>query len=120
MKYDDILYKERPHAKFPMSLNDRAKIFLPFAALKGYEELIDQKNQREIHKIELSQDALEELDEKLQFLQDNLPIPISISYYEDCHYHTVKGNCLKIDRERNEMKIDTKIVSLQSIYEINI
>ncbi|MBP1757002.1 MAG: hypothetical protein H6Q59_3400, partial [Firmicutes bacterium] len=44
--YDDILHTEYPlknrdiikHPK--MTIEDRAKIFAPFAALKGYEEAI--------------------------------------------------------------------------------
>ena len=42
-KYRDILYSSRP--KLPpghprMDINNRAKIFSPFAALRGYEEEI--------------------------------------------------------------------------------
>lgn len=41
-KYDDILLTQwpQPSTREPMSLNQRAKIFLPFAALKGFEEEI--------------------------------------------------------------------------------
>ncbi len=49
-KYKDIIDKERPvhdgdefDIKHPrMSREQRAKIFAPFAALKGYEEAIDE------------------------------------------------------------------------------
>ena len=49
-KYMDIIDKERPQhngdefdIKHPkMSREQRAKIFAPFAALKGYEETIDE------------------------------------------------------------------------------
>lgn len=48
-EYKDIIDKERPvhdgdefEARHPkMSRENRAKIFAPFAALKGYEEAID-------------------------------------------------------------------------------
>ena len=48
-KYDDIINLERPvhdgdafEARHPkMTREARAKIFAPFAALKGYEEAID-------------------------------------------------------------------------------
>ena len=48
-EYKDIINKERPihqgdefEARHPhMSRENRAKIFAPFAALKGYEEAID-------------------------------------------------------------------------------
>lgn len=120
MKYDDILYKERPHAKFPMSLNDRAKIFLPFAALKGYEELIEEKNRKEIQKIELSQDALEELDEKLHYIQEHLPLNLSIVYFDSNAYQTITGECTRLDIERNEITIKDISIALQNIYDIEI
>lgn len=47
--YDDIMDLEYPlkqHDRIkhpPMSIADRAKIFSPFAALKGYEEAIHRK-----------------------------------------------------------------------------
>jgi len=48
-EYKDIINKERPvhdgdefEARHPkMTRENRAKIFAPFAALKGYEEAID-------------------------------------------------------------------------------
>lgn len=45
-KYQDILYENWPkqncfHPK--MSLQERAKIFLPFAALKGHEESLEKR-----------------------------------------------------------------------------
>lgn len=50
-KYDDIINLKRPvHENDLFSINHppmdrgrRAKIFAPFAALKGYEEAIDEK-----------------------------------------------------------------------------
>ena len=40
-RYDDILNTERPKScRQPMEAGSRAKIFMPFAALKGYEEAI--------------------------------------------------------------------------------
>ena len=40
-RYDDIINMSRPKScRRPMEVADRAKIFMPFAALKGYEEAI--------------------------------------------------------------------------------
>ncbi len=52
-KYNDIIDKNRPvhdgdafEARHPhMSREARAKIFAPFAALKGYEEAIDDTSE---------------------------------------------------------------------------
>ncbi len=51
-KYDDIIHMKYPlechdTVKYPpMSRTDRAKIFSPFAALKGYEEAIAAKRNK--------------------------------------------------------------------------
>ncbi|MBE5927214.1 MAG: hypothetical protein E7270_09660 [Lachnospiraceae bacterium] len=43
--YDDIIKMKRPDSgRAKMDILDRAKIFMPFAALKGYEESIDDIN----------------------------------------------------------------------------
>lgn len=41
--YQDIIHTEWPRESLrpAMPLKDRAKIFLPFAALKGYEECLE-------------------------------------------------------------------------------
>ena len=42
MNYDDIIGRERPEpSRQRMSLHDRAAQFAPFAALTGFEELIE-------------------------------------------------------------------------------
>lgn len=49
--YDDIIDIEYKGIK-QMKLSDRAKIFLPFAALKGFEEAIKQKQLEYLDSIE--------------------------------------------------------------------
>ncbi len=46
--YDDIIHLEHPTSrKHPhMSRLDRAAQFAPFAALKGYEDVIDENRQK--------------------------------------------------------------------------
>ena len=50
--YDDIInYDYKGSLKRPkMRLEDRAKIFMPFAALKGYEELIKKTEEENLAK----------------------------------------------------------------------
>lgn len=43
-KYDDMINMSRPLSTHPsMPVADRAKIFQPFAALKGHEDLIREQ-----------------------------------------------------------------------------
>ena len=48
-----------------MLLSQRAKIFSPFAALKGFEEAIDEKVQRYVEKRELNDEQQEALERAL-------------------------------------------------------
>lgn len=51
--YKDIINFERPRPMFreQMKLENRAKIFLPFAALKGFEEEIERRKEHFISSI---------------------------------------------------------------------
>ncbi len=48
--YDDIIHLPHPVSKRhrPMSLEDRAAQFAPFAALKGFDEEIDRTREEEM------------------------------------------------------------------------
>ena len=48
--YDDIINYNWNHESLPnrMPLSQRAKIFLPFAALNGYEEALQETLKREV------------------------------------------------------------------------
>lgn len=52
-RYDDILNMPRPKSgREPMDVANRAKIFMPFAALKGYEEAIGEQQKLVIERAE--------------------------------------------------------------------
>jgi len=53
-----------------MSLYDRAAQFAPFAALSGYDDMIGEEARLVDNKIELSEDDLEKLSEKLSIISD--------------------------------------------------
>ena len=55
-----------------MSIQNRAKIFCPFSALKGYEEALRAKEKIVVSPRELSEDMKELLDKKLHTLEDRL------------------------------------------------
>lgn len=74
-KYDDIIQMEYPlktsdSIKHPkMTIEDRAKIFAPFAALRGYEEAIAAKQKIVVSRVELSEESKEYLDIQLGKLE---------------------------------------------------
>lgn len=72
-KYADILHMERPQSeeslrKHPrMTLQNRAKIFSPFAALRGYDEQLAEEKQRteRVTKRILTEEEMSDLSDKL-------------------------------------------------------
>lgn len=84
-KYADILPLARPepsHVHPRMSKLNRAKIFSPFAALRGYEEEIAAEDQEhlKIAKIELSEEDKGKLSDKL--LQIKKGMAVTVCYFE--------------------------------------
>ena len=66
---------ERSH----MSREDRAKQFMPFAALKGYEEALRKKEKIIVPGPVLSEEYKEELDRKLRQVKKNDMITVVAS-----------------------------------------
>ena len=73
-EYDDILHLPRPvsarHAR--MSMTDRGAQFSPFAALVGYEKVLEESARLTEAETFLDESGKELLNRKLQFLADHL------------------------------------------------
>ena len=73
-KYDDIIHlphhvsATRPHMPMP----DRAAQFMPFRALTGYEDAVQETARLTDEKIELTEDEKAILDVRLQKLADEI------------------------------------------------
>ena len=71
--YDDILHLSRPvsgrHAR--MSMVDRGAQFSPFAALVGYEQVLQESARLTQEETFLDESSKELLDRKLRFLADH-------------------------------------------------
>lgn len=105
--YDDIInlphHSSRTHPR--MSLQNRAAQFTPFAALTGYDDQIQETARLTDEKIELSESAKDELDEKIIYIQGHIHEHphILITYFcPDAHktggkYITCPGWIKKID-----------------------
>ena len=78
-----------------MSRSDRAKQFLPFNSLRGYYDLIREKEKIITPKRELSDDDLEELSNKLRSINKNMIV--KIEYYDVDRYIKIEGMVSKID-----------------------
>lgn len=128
-KYVDILHGSRPEPSYKhprMTLSNRAKIFSPFAALRGYEEEIaaEGEDHRKITKIELSEEDKEILSDKL--LQVRKGMEVTVRFFEADelttfdtpseptkagthlgNYRVVTGTVNRIDPVYRELEIST-------------
>ena len=68
--YEDIIEMQRPTAKRRgMEIAHRAKIFAPFAALKGFEDCVKEKEIIFEERKLLTDDQTERLNQRLRFLK---------------------------------------------------
>ena len=93
----------RPH----MSLHDRAAQFAPFAALAGYEEMVDEEARITDREISLGDSEQDLLDQQFRRLSDMLsagkrPQVSVLVFIPDQHkvggrYETVTGHARRLD-----------------------
>ena len=70
--YEDIIEMQRPNAnRRGMEVAHRAKIFAPFAALKGFEEWVKEKEIVFEERKLLTDDQIEQIDQRLRMLKNN-------------------------------------------------
>lgn len=105
--YDDLLHLPHPTSKkHPrMSRLDRAAQFSPFAALTGYDDAVKETARLTDQRVELSDDELAVLDERLRLVlawEDEPPL-VSVTWFnpdqrkEGGSYITTQGRIRKVD-----------------------
>ena len=102
----------------PMSRENRAKQFMPFAALKGFEEALQEKEKIVVDKIELSEERQAELDYQFQLLR--VADMVTVVYYHAEEYLQVTGMVAKIDTDAKYLQIVNKKVAFSDIYELSL
>lgn len=97
-------------------MDNRAKQFVPFAAVKGYEEALRAKEKIVVEKIELSEEKKEELNFKLHQIKKNDIITI-VYFYKD-EYIQLEGMVSRLDKDARIIKIVNTKIPFEDIYEI--
>lgn len=102
--------------RYKMTREDRAKQFMPFAALKGHMEALHQKEKIVVEKVELSEEYQEILSRKLLGIQKG--DIITVIYFSKNEYLKITGMVARIDETARILQIvNTKIV-FDDIYDI--
>lgn len=99
-----------------MSREDRAKQFMPFAALKGYPEALRRKERVTVPKIQLTEDYAEELDRRLQ--QIRIGDIVTAVWFSKGEYLKSTGMVAKIDKASRLIQIAGTKISLEDLYDI--
>lgn len=101
-----------------MSRQERAKQFMPFAALKGYEDALRRKEKVTVPKAQLCPERQEELDRILRQIQRN--DMVTAVYFQEGEYVRLTGMVSRIDGTARILKIvDTKI-DFEDLYEVEV
>jgi hypothetical protein len=152
MNHDDILDQKRPvhdgdefvkkHPKMPVE--QRAKIFMPFDALEGFDESIESRSKVTVHPAVISDDRKEELNRQFAELADafgKIPrksrldgknaLEVSVLYFERDYeqeilkndgvrgnYRWTAGVLEDIDLTFRQIKISDRIISIDSVYAV--
>ena len=129
-KYDDIIHL--PHYESPrragMPMEDRAAQFSPFAALTGYEDVIEESGRLTQTAVELTESAIEQLNEKLHILAENshMSPAVTVTYFqpdqrkEGGSYVTVTGFVKRIDTYEQMLRLtDGREIPLKAICHIH-
>lgn len=101
-----------------MQNNDRAKQFMPFDALKGFKEEINKRKRVVVAKRELSEDDLQELQNKVNLI--NTGMIVEITYYDNDQYVKIKGMVSKINFDLKYIVIVKTKINIDCIVNINL
>ena len=128
-KYEDIIHLSRPVSTrhLPMSNYDRAAQFAPFAALTGYDGVIEETARLTDGEMFLDVGAEAELDAKLRQIREAIHThpQVTVTWFrpdsrkQGGAYVTVSGKVKKIDEYNQTLVLtDNTAINLQSICRI--
>ena len=134
-KYGDILEMERPQTeeslrKHPrMTLQNRAKIFSPFAALRGYDEQLAAEKQRteRVPKRILTEEEMSALSDRLMQVTKGMTITVRYFKEDTTHpevpavgnYITLTGKADRIDPVFRTLQVGETVVPFEDLVEIS-
>ena len=97
---------------------ERAKIFMPFDALKGYKEAILEKQKVVVNKKELSEDDLDSLSRKINQLK--VGMMVKVIFYEENDYICVEGILSKLKIEQRELHVVKKVICFDDLLSVEV
>ena len=128
-KYDDIINLNYPYesdAPHPMPVHKRAAQFRGFAALRGHAESIEELLRETTEKVELTEDACQELSQRMSVVIAAAPVKVSIKHFvpdpvkSGGAYRVTRGRFLRVDSSRSAVVLAGGVtILLDNIVEID-
>lgn len=127
--YDDIINLSRPISKKhkPMSLLNRAAQFAPFAALTGYDDVIDETGRLTDERIELDEYEINDINNLLLYLCENKHIIASFTYFvkdkkkKGGTYLNTLGSIEKNDIDNHRIVLNDKtVIKIEDLVKIEL
>ncbi len=129
-KYEDIIHlphhrsERHPH----MSSYDRAAQFSPFAALKGYDEAIDEEGRLTDERAELDEERRAMLDETLRMLKERgRERPrVAVTFFRPDPvksggaYVEISGTWKCVDESARKLVLMEEEIPLDDVYDIKL
>ena len=101
-----------------MPIADRAKQFMPFAALKGLPEALAAKERIIVTRIELSEEMAEELDHKMHLLRRGQIA--TVVYFHKDEYLKITGMVARIDITSRLLQIVNTKIAFDDILDVEV
>ena len=129
-KYSDIINLEHHTSKTrpKMSIENRSAQFAPFAALTGYEDMIEEDARYVDEKLEINEDLKDILDVKIIKLRGiiNSKPKVRVVYFEKDlkkdggKYKTIYERLIKIDDYNNKLIFENHLeINISDLIEID-
>lgn len=104
--------------RLKMKREERAKQFAPFAALKGYEEALEEKERIVVRQFTLTEDEKDALDRTIHIVEDG--DMVNVVYLKDDDYLKIEGIVSRIDFDARILKIVYTKIPFADIYELEV
>lgn len=106
-----------------MSMRKRAKLFKPFAALKGYEDLLSEKNRIYERKRDLTEEECDHLNEALLHIRKGSIIKVEYFVAPDSKtiegtYEKIVGVVQSLDVIKQSMVLDGTTIHFDDLFQI--
>ena len=99
-----------------MSRAERARQFMPFAALRGFEELIREQERVTSPKRELSEEEGERLSARLSALRRG--DMVRVVYYKEDSYVSTEGIVSEVDFIERKLRVVKTYIPFDDVWEI--